>query len=210
MSETFNWSTNYDEAADALKPFENGKYRMRVRDSGSRRASTGSPMVTITLEALDGPRAGKTHNTQIVMSLDPTKPMGRAMFFNQMAAFGLNRDFFVTLPSDVDAAMAQIADAIRGRTVVVTMGIQQDGAYKGRNEVRGYEQDGSVASVAGPSMNAVRLPSAAAPVSTPVPASAPPASSEPITLPTTPAGPPVTVSTAPAAAAPSAPPDLPI
>jgi hypothetical protein len=122
-----DWSSLQKEAASAgVLPV--GSYNVVVTESSATVASTGKPMIKVKLRVTEGPHKDKPIWNQFVISAE--SPIALRIFFQHMAAFGLNTDFFAANPST-----ESVASNLLNRAATVELGIRQwQGAD--RNEVK--------------------------------------------------------------------------
>lgn len=194
-----DWSALQQEAKSA-GVLPDGDYNLVVVDATATTASTGKPMIKMKLRVLDGPQRDKPLWTQQVLS--PDSPLALRIFFQTMAAFGLDSNFFAQLRSGAES-MEVVARNLRNRAVTATVGTRP---WQGqdRNEISGFralESSGPVPPgvvTGAPTVGAVPGSPVGGP---PVPAAANPG-------PAGPSAPPVSTVT-PAPAAPSTPPTQP-
>jgi hypothetical protein len=104
------WDDLMDAAKDSdFAPIPQGDYDVKIIETEATKSSTDKPMWKITTAVLNGPHEGRKVWTQQTLTMD--NPDALNVFFRQMAAAGLTREFFATKPSN-----QQIADALLGRT----------------------------------------------------------------------------------------------
>ena len=113
-----SWATLYDQAAEELTPLPNGDYDFEVTTSNVKTASTGKTMYVIKAQVTDGPNAKKSCWHNFVVSKD--SPEAMQIFFRNMDALGLSRDFWRTNPSDDDVVKALKGRRFRGTTKLRT------------------------------------------------------------------------------------------
>jgi len=155
-----NWSELL-EAADSsgsgnYEPIPDGVYELKIVESEPTMSSTGKVMFKVKTEVQSGPHARRLVWDNIVISPENPKAMG--MFFAQMGALGLNRDFFSQRPENVQIASAMNSRVFRGQVGKRTWNNQD------RNEISRYMP--MTADTLAPAV-------ASAPVSAPAPAPAP-------------------------------------
>ena len=200
------WDELMDAAGDSdFAPIPASDYNVKITSTEATKSTTDKPMWKYTVEVLDGPHAGRKVWGQQTLTQD--NPNALDIFFRQMAAAGLTKEFFRTKPS-----AQEIADAMLGRVFRARVAIKE---YQGspRNEIKGWNP--ASASAGGPPpMGAARSggpppPPAAAPPPPPPPVAAPPAApaaaAPPSAPPAAPAAPPPAA--APAAVPPPAAPE---
>lgn len=158
------WNALRKQAEDASKPLPEDWYEVTVTKTESTIASTGSPMIKATLDVNSGPQAGNRKVwTQFVMKAET--PFVVQMFFQNLAAFGLDENFFNGLPDDIEAGMPIIAQALDGRSARAKIGPR---AYNGVDRDNVFE----FAPSAKNNNNATGLPGGAAPTGPPTPGAA--------------------------------------
>jgi hypothetical protein len=129
MSE-IDWSALQAEAKTAgLVP--DGEYNVIVTEALATKSSNGKPMIKAKLRITDGPHAKKPLYTNFTIS--PESAMALRMYFLQMAAFGLDSQFFGQNPS-----LEAVASNLMNRSVTVTVTTT---VYQGqdRNQVNGVK-----------------------------------------------------------------------
>jgi hypothetical protein len=192
------WDELMDAANDSdFAPIPQGDYDVKIIETEATKSSTDKPMWKITTAVLNGPHEGRKVWTQQTLTMD--NPDALNVFFRQMAAAGLTREFFATKPSN-----QQIADALLGRSFRAKITIRE---WQGvpRNNIKQWNP----VSAAGRGPGGVAPPPGAggAPGGPPPPSASstpPPAASAP--PPPAASAPPPAASTPPPAAAPAEPP----
>jgi hypothetical protein len=154
-----------------------GDYNAIVVESSATTSSTGKPMIKVKFRVMDGPHKDKPIWSQFVIS--PESPIALRIFFQHMAAFGLDANFFAQQPP-----MDSVARNLLNRGVVLTLDSREWGGAL-RNNVKGISPlsaGGPIAPgvVTGPPI--VGVSPMSLPGSTPSPTSTP-------TVPTTPTTP---------------------
>lgn len=193
MSE-LDWAVLQKEAEGA-KALPEQDYAMICIEAEATTSSNGKPMIKSRWRITEGPFTDRKVGTNFVISAESAVAL--KIFFQQMAELGLTADYFASKP-----AMTEVANALRGRVAVVTLGVR---AWQGvdRNEfknLRAFPEGvplppGAVTGV--PQRIGMATGGAPSPIATP-PASPPsPVAAAAALNPTTPAG------------APSAPPSSP-
>jgi hypothetical protein len=115
---THNWKDLKKRGDDATRPAEPGWYVIECIKSEARKASTtGNPMIAVQFKIVEGPAAGKTVFNNF--NLTPDSDFALGIFFNHLAAFGLDEAFFSTDPS-----IEQVAASLVGRQANVELEIQ--------------------------------------------------------------------------------------
>jgi hypothetical protein len=161
MSESINWKDLKQVAEDATKPLPDGDYPVTVTKADLKKASTGSDMVAVQLTVTAGDRAGRIIFNNFVFS--PEKPFALKMWFDNLAAFGLDDSFFGMGPS-----LEHVAAALLNKSAIVTTKIRE---WNGRqmNDCSGFKSaGGAMGAIVGlPTVGATAAASGSAP---PVPA----------------------------------------
>jgi len=122
-----DWAQLQKEA-DGAKALPEQDYSMICIESDAVTSSNGKPMIKTRWRITEGPHVDKKVGTQFVVSAESAVAL--KIFFQQMAALGLTADYFASNPK-----MPEVANALRGRVAVVTLGIR---AWQGvdRNEFK--------------------------------------------------------------------------
>lgn len=166
-----DWSALQKEASTAgVLPA--ASYNLIVVDATATQASTGKPMIKVKFRVMDGPHKDKPVWNQFTLSAE--NAIALRIFFQHMAAFGLDANFFASNPS-----MDTVAKNLINRAVTAELGVRQwQGAD--RNEVKtvsALAAGGPLPPgvVTGPPVASSAAPSPVAPAaaSTPPPAAAP-------------------------------------
>ena len=119
-----SWGSLKKTAEAATKPLPVDWYDVTVVKAEAKVASTGSNMVSATLEVDSGPSKTRRLFTNFVLSPDNGFALG--IFFRNMAAFGLDDRFFAELSQyPIEQGMDLIAQQLQGRQVRVKVGIRQ-------------------------------------------------------------------------------------
>lgn len=109
------WGALRQTAEDATKPLPADWYDVAIEKSEATTASTGSPMIKVTLVVTSGAQANNRKVwTQFVLKAD--SPFALTMFFKNLAAFGLGETFFDSLPDNIEEGLPLIANTLVGRT----------------------------------------------------------------------------------------------
>lgn len=109
-----------------------GPYEVVVQEADKMVSSTGKDMIKTRVQVTSGPYANRVLFNYIVFSQDNPKAM--RMTLERLAAFGLTREFLATTKPSVP----QIAELLVGRKATAVVGIQKDGDYAGRNEIKSF------------------------------------------------------------------------
>lgn len=134
------WGSLRQVAEDATKPLPDDWYDVIIEKTEATTASTGSPMIKIILVVTSGPQANNRKIwTQAVFKDD--SPFAMNMFFKTVGAFGLDENFFNTLPDNIADGIPLIARALEGRTARAHIAPRP---YQGveRDNVMEYMPDG--------------------------------------------------------------------
>jgi hypothetical protein len=181
----------WDELMDAAStsdfaPIPQSDYDVKIIETEATKSSTDKPMWKITTAVLNGPHEGRKVWTQTTLSVD--NPDALAVFFRQMAAVGLTKEFFATKPSN-----QEIADALLGRQFRAKVTIRE---WQGtaRNNIKNWNPIGAASRGPG---GVSAPPGVGGPPPPPSGATPPPAAAAP---------PPAAAAPPPAAAAPPPPP----
>lgn len=132
---TFSWKNLKKQADDASRPLPKDWYDLQVSKAEVRQAGTGSLMISARLKVTSGPYANRPLFTNFVLSAD--NPIALAIFFRNLAAFGLDDAFFETLTGpedDPSVGLQTVANNLVDRVARGEVGIR---TYQGteRNEV---------------------------------------------------------------------------
>ena len=128
-----SWSSLIDDADGAfedLTPLPPADYDFEITKSEAKQSGNGKQMWKITCRVISGPYQGRLVWSQLVLS--PENPTALGIFFRQMAAIGIGKEYFAKDPSDHQLAEELIGKKFRGQ-----IGIK---AYQGtdRNELKSY------------------------------------------------------------------------
>lgn len=102
---TINWGELMENSGGAFEPLPKGSYDVIVHSAEDTKSSTDKTMFKVVFKVEGGPHNGRNIYHNIVLTVD--NPMALRMFFLNMKAFGLEKEFFAQnpLPSQVAAAM---------------------------------------------------------------------------------------------------------
>jgi hypothetical protein len=155
-----------DDSAVSYDPLPVGPYLVEVMESTATVSSTGKPMIKATLKVVEGPYANRRLWTQFVVSSENKTAL--AIFFRQMDAFGLGRDYMMTSPTEAD-----VARALMGRRAVADVVVR---VYQNqeRNDVKNIRKAAGVPGAAAAAPAPAPAPAPAAATPPPVPVAAPP------------------------------------
>ncbi|AKJ72598.1 hypothetical protein PP301_gp124 [Gordonia phage GMA2] len=196
-----SWADLAESAGDTgFAALPAADYDLKIIASEAKNTSGGKTMFKITCEVTSGPYEKRRIWSQLVVS--PENPVALNIFFRQMAAIGISKEYFATNPSDHNVAEQLVGKEFRGQIVIK----QWQG--EDRNEIKSYSRLSrtETSSVAPPNATAAPTPANTPPAPTgvapaPAPAAAPPAATEtksakadtaetpPVTAPTTPDAP---------------------
>lgn len=173
MSMDKSWADLFEEVGDALTPLPDAEYDFIIRTAEAKKSSNGKPMFVIRADVESGPSAGRSVFNNFVVSRDNNDAM--RIFFQQMGAIGLTKDFWRTNPSD-----ARVAETLVNRRFRAATKIE---AYQGveRNKFKAIKPAGAAtgASAAPPVPGAAPAPSAPPPPPPPGAYTAPPPAQAP-------------------------------
>lgn len=107
-------------------------YDLKIIQAEAKQSGTGKTMFKITAEVTSGPYAKRRIWANLVVT--PDNPVALNIFFRQMAAIGISKDFFATNPSDHNVAEALLDKEFRGQVVIKQ--------YQGedRNDIKSYSR----------------------------------------------------------------------
>ena len=126
---SIDWNSLAKVAEEATKLVPDGTYGAECLKCEPATASTGKPMLKLTLKISDGPSAGRNLWTQFVVAEDSGFALQR--LFGNLAAFGITQDFLDQGPS-----FEMVASALVGRHARVIVG-HRSWQGQDRNEVTG-------------------------------------------------------------------------
>lgn len=176
---------NWDDVLGGVKEYEDdpetkksgdfealpkGPYPVVVQEAVKQIASTGKDMIKARVQVTEGPYANRVLFNYFVFGAKDDAVLNK-ITLNNLAAFGVTREYIATQRPSI----AEIAEALIGLKAIATVGIQDKGEYKGRNEVKGFKPiDGAAPTV--PTVAAskpagvpnIPTPEVAAPAPTPV------------------------------------------
>lgn len=116
------------EAPD-FSPLAPNKYTANVTGCTVKDTMTGKKMWNIEFTVAEGPSQGRKAWTNQVLS--PENATALSIFFRQMAAMGLDNDYFATEPSPEEIAAKLIAT---GAAVIIEVVTRKDDAT--RNDIK--------------------------------------------------------------------------
>jgi Protein of unknown function (DUF669) len=163
--ETINWAALIQDSADAFAILPKDTYRMQVVTAEATMSSTGKTMFKTKLQVINGPKTGSTVFNNITMTTD--NPKALFMFFENMAALGVSREFLQQNPTP---SPQQVAAKMVGAVADITIdhrpynGVDRENV-KGMKAVAGGAAAPSVGpavpgvAVAAPSVSGAPVPS---------------------------------------------------
>lgn len=168
------WDALLEDAAGSdggsFDPLPAADYPMVVEDAKATQTKTGKLMYKLTCVVQGGPHDKRKVWANMVVS--PESSTAMSIFFRQMTALGLTREYFRQNPQD-----DQVAQHLVGRQFRATVG-QREWQGNTQNEIKAYNAAGGPGSPGGsvPSAPSVSAPAAqTAPVAPPAaPPIAPP------------------------------------
>ena len=129
-----SWSDLAEQAGEdtGFSALPQADYDLKVIAAEAKNTSGGKTMFKITTEVTSGPYAKRRVWANLVVS--PENPVALNIFFRQMAAIGIGKDYFATNPSDHNVAESLVGKEFRGQVV-----IRQ---YQGedRNDIKQYSR----------------------------------------------------------------------
>jgi hypothetical protein len=143
--ESVKWSALRKSAEDSVKPLPDGQYNVKVEKAEAVKSSTGKDMLKLVVIVEDGPHAGRRLWPNFVLS--PESPFAMNLFFQNLAGFGLDEDFFTVLEESglgVEDSLALVAEALVGRTASGTT-TQREFKNRVMNDIDGFKVGGSAA-----------------------------------------------------------------
>lgn len=133
-----NFQQLMQEATTGFEPVPDDQYTVQVEKANADKpTSTGKPMIKVEYRILGGPHDGRKLFDQFVIS--PENPNALGFFFENLATFGLDANFFSQNPP-----LELVAQTLVGRQAVVTTGTRE---WKGRvqNDIQSYAPGNNVA-----------------------------------------------------------------
>ena len=153
-----NWGDLMSQAG-GFEPLPNGDYNVQIQEASDAETAKGKTMFKITFIVTDGPHANRKLWTNLTISPESAPALG--IFFSQMAALGLTKEFFEAGPSP-----AAVAQSLLGKTATVTVTTREwNGTL--RNEVRGIKKAKGGIGVPAPGMSPSPQPTIPTPTSAP-------------------------------------------
>jgi hypothetical protein len=128
-----NFNQLMAEAGEGFQPIPAGPYTVECEKAEAVKSSTNKPQIRVTLRVLGGQHNGRKLFDQFTLTAG--NPAALGFFFDNMAAFGLGRDFFSQL--QMEDPMPYVAQMLLGRQCNIAVGIEP---YQGvdRNKVKQY------------------------------------------------------------------------
>lgn len=108
-----NWGDLMSQAGSGFDPLPNDAYEVQVTEAKATSTAKGKTMFKVTFTVTSGPFANRKLWSNLTVS--PESPTALGIFFSQMAALGLTKDYFGTGPQP-----EQIATALVGKYATVT------------------------------------------------------------------------------------------
>jgi hypothetical protein len=131
-----SWAEMLDESASEsansgnFDPIPEGEYELKITNAESRFSGSGKKMYVVTAEVQDGPYASRKLWHNFVITEDNPKAMN--IFFGNMEALGIAKDYFRSNPADDAIVKALLGRKFRG---AVGKRIYND---RERNEIRRF------------------------------------------------------------------------
>lgn len=159
---------NPDKPRGDFEALPKGPYEVVVQEADKLTSGAGNDMIKVRVQVTDGPYANRVLFSYIVFT---DNPKGNRVSLDKLAAFGVTREVIATQRPSLPV----IAEMLVGQKAIATVGIQDSGEYKGRNEVKGFKPlEGGAQPVAAPKPAGVpniptpqAAPAAAPPIPTP-------------------------------------------
>lgn len=191
-----SWGQLLNDAGDtSFDVLPAADYDLKMVKVEAKQSKNGKLMFAYTADVTAGPYKGRKVFGNLVVS--PDNPTALNIFFRQVQAIGISRDFFTNNPSD-----SQVAEALNGREFRGQVGVR---SWQGqdRNEVKSYSPITKTAAAGSPVPPAPMTAPAA-------PAGMPSATAAPTVAPAPQAAPPAAAAAAPQVAPTSAPAPAPV
>lgn len=161
-----------------------GPYNVVVQEADKQIASTGKDMIKAKVRVTEGPYVNRTLFNYFVFGAKTDATLNK-ITLNDLAAFGVTREYIAKQKPSI----AEIAESLVGRTATAVVGVQENGEYKGRNEIKrfkpleGASQPAPAAAAttatSGPKPN-IPTPEVATPTLTPTPTPVVPVPNAPV------------------------------
>ena len=124
-----NWGDLMSQATTSgFEPLPDGAYNVQISEASVGQTKNGKTMFKVTFTVLDGPHANRKLWSN--MTVSPESPVALGIFFSQMSALGLTKEYFATGPTP-DA----IASNLLGKQASVTTTTREWGGSL-RNDVK--------------------------------------------------------------------------
>jgi Protein of unknown function (DUF669) len=185
---TKNWDDLYKEAGESGGPLPVGDYDFQITGAEHKKTTGGKDMYVLKTVVVTGAYKGKMVWNNMVVS--PESQPAMEVFFRQMAALGLGKEFWMSKPTDEAICTRLKGVYFRGNVAIETYNSVE------RNKFKSIKP-----AVAGGGVGAPPPPPPPAPAPAPVAAATPP--------PPPPPAPPAAAPAAPAAPPPPPPPAAP-
>ena len=117
MTQDKSWGDLYDEAGEAAGPLPDSEYDFVIRKVTAKKTSNGKPMYMARCEVESGQYAKRTIFHNFVVSQE--SPDAMRIFFQQMGALGMTKEFWRQNPSD-----DRVCQALEGRRFRATTSIR--------------------------------------------------------------------------------------
>lgn len=104
-------------AQEGFKPLPIQDFEVEVTAAEFKLNKSGNDMYKVEVGVVEGPHKGR--KTWDYWSLTPSSPEAVGMFFAKFRSFGLDNDFFSSLPENPDDARATICQALIGRRAIM-------------------------------------------------------------------------------------------
>jgi hypothetical protein len=114
VTEQINWGALIEQAGTELEPVPKGAYDVTVEDCTDTQSQTQKLMYKLKLRINGGPYNNRVLWNNITLTTD--NPSALAMFFRNMEAFGLDRNYFAMNPSP-----SEVAAVLIGRSAKVVI-----------------------------------------------------------------------------------------
>ena len=118
MTQDKSWGDLFDESGEAIGPLPDSEYDFIIRKVTAKKSSNSKPMYMARCEVETGQYAKRTVFHNFVVSAE--NPDAMRIFFQQMGALGMTKEFWKQNPSD-----ERVAQALEGRRFRATTIIRQ-------------------------------------------------------------------------------------
>lgn len=123
-----NWGDLMSQAGAGFEPLPANSYDVQVSEAEASKTAKDKTMFKVTFTVLNGPFANRKLWSNLTVS--PESPPALGIFFSQMAALGLTKDYFSTGPSP-----EAIAASLVGKQANVSV-VQREWGGSIRNDVK--------------------------------------------------------------------------